>query len=204
MAEVVASIDDAFLNVCHIDVSVGWRHIGPHGRTHALYVMRLLLFFYKFFLDILQLRGDSLDKKTTMRRRGDRMEISRVITEGQDVRHDTKSYPLSALSGFISEASNLLVTRLLARRKGPGNLDFLTFDTEMNLCISSYRWLGSRPQLVGRDAVEVYGVERALLSDDVPITWQYYFLPDGHLANRVQVGSPVTIRILQMPMLSEP
>ncbi|XP_075687180.1 ciliogenesis-associated TTC17-interacting protein isoform X3 [Rhinoderma darwinii] len=66
------------------------------------------------------------------------------------------------------------------------------------------RDLGSRPQLIGKDTAEVYGIERAIHSDDVPITWQCYFLPDGHLTSRVQVGSPVTMRIAQMPILSEP
>ncbi|KAG9471872.1 hypothetical protein GDO78_022400 [Eleutherodactylus coqui] len=152
----------------------------------------------------LKLKGHSLDKKTHMRRRDDQMVVSRVITEGQQVRHDTKSYDLSELTGLVSEASNLLIMRLLARRKTPQNLDFLTFDAEMNLCISSYRALGSRTQLIGKDTVEVYGIERAIHSADVPITWQVYFLPDGHLSSRVQVGSPVTLTVSQMPILSEP
>ncbi|CAH2305202.1 ciliogenesis-associated TTC17-interacting [Pelobates cultripes] len=41
-------------------------------------------------------------------------------------------------------------------------------------------------------------------SDDVPITWHCYFLSDGHLASRVQIGSPVIIRLSRMPILSEP
>ncbi|KAG8547953.1 hypothetical protein GDO81_027060 [Engystomops pustulosus] len=71
------------------------------------------------------------------------------------------------------------------------------------LCVLQ-RDLGCQPQLIGKDTVEVHGIERAIHSDDLPITWQCYFLPDGHLTSRVQVGSPVTMKITQMPILSEP
>ncbi|KAG8547952.1 hypothetical protein GDO81_027060, partial [Engystomops pustulosus] len=122
----------------------------------------------------------------------------------QQVYQDAKSYDLTSLPGFVSEASNLLIMRLLARKTTPQNLDFLTFDADLNLCICSYRDLGCQPQLIGKDTVEVHGIERAIHSDDLPITWQCYFLPDGHLTSRVQVGSPVTMKITQMPILSEP
>ncbi|XP_075687178.1 ciliogenesis-associated TTC17-interacting protein isoform X2 [Rhinoderma darwinii] len=176
----------------------------PCGSSINAYISLQLETLEQNHHEFVKLKGHSLDKKTHMRRRDDQMVISRVITEGQQVHQETKSYDFSSLTGFISEASNLLIMRLLARRKTPQNLDFLTFDAEGNLCISSYRDLGSRPQLIGKDTAEVYGIERAIHSDDVPITWQCYFLPDGHLTSRVQVGSPVTMRIAQMPILSEP
>ncbi|XP_069840897.1 ciliogenesis-associated TTC17-interacting protein isoform X2 [Dendropsophus ebraccatus] len=186
-------------------------HISSHSAVHGVPCHSSITAYISLQLDTLEqhhceymkFKGNSLDKKTAMRRRGDQMEISRVITEGQQVRQESKSYDLTALRGFVSEASNLLIMRLLARRKNPQNLDFLTFDAEMNLCISSYRALGCRPQLIGKDVVDVYGLERAILSDDVPVTWHCHFLPDGHLSSRVQVGSPVTMRLSQMPVLSE-
>lgn len=176
----------------------------PCGSSIIAHVSLQLETLEQHHHEFVKLKGHSLDKKTHMRRRGDQMVISRVITEGQQVQQETKSYDLGSLTGFLSEASNLLVMRLLARRKTPQTLDFLTLDAEMNLCLSSYQELGSRPQLIGKDTVDVYGLERAIHSDDVPVTWQCYFLPDGHLTSRVQVGSPITIRITQMPILSEP
>ncbi|XP_037314206.2 ciliogenesis-associated TTC17-interacting protein isoform X3 [Pungitius pungitius] len=59
--------------------------------------------------------------------------------------------------------------------------------------------LGLKQLEVGDDTVEVFGVERTVhSSEDSPITWQCYFLADGHMASRVQVGSPVSMRLLQL------
>ncbi|XP_044160009.1 ciliogenesis-associated TTC17-interacting protein [Bufo gargarizans] len=176
----------------------------PCGSSITAYISLRLETLEQNHHEFVKLKGHSLDKKTHMRRQGDQMVINRVITEGQRVHQETASHDCSSLTGLVSEASNLLIMRLLARRKTPQNLDFLTLDAEMNLCVSSYRELGTRPQLIGKDIVDVYGLERAILSDEVPVTWQGYFLPDGHLSSRVQVGSPVTMRITQMPILSEP
>ncbi|KAM3916631.1 ciliogenesis-associated TTC17-interacting protein [Leptodactylus fuscus] len=176
----------------------------PCGSSITAYISLQLETLDQHHHEFVKLKGHSLDKKTHMRRRDDQMVISRVTTEGQQVHQESKSYNSSLLTGFISEASNLLIMRLLARRRNPPNLDFLTLDAEMNLCVSSYRELGLRPQLIGKDSVEVYGIERATHSEDVPVTWQCYFLSDGHLASRVQVGSLLTMRITQMPILSEP
>ncbi|CAJ0967601.1 unnamed protein product [Ranitomeya imitator] len=189
---------------------------GYVSRTTSFQRLDILLGFFDAYISLqletleqhhhefIKLKGHSLDKKTDMTRRGDQMVISRVITEGQQAHQESKSYDLSSLTGFISEASNLLIMRLLARRKTPQTLDFLTLDAEMNLCVSSYRELGPRLQIIGKDSIEVYGIERAIHSDDLPVTWQCCFLPDGHMTSRIQVGSPVTMRITQMPILSEP
>ncbi|CAN2389107.1 Ciliogenesis associated TTC17 interacting protein, partial [Pristimantis euphronides] len=176
----------------------------PCGSSIIAYISLQLETLDQHHYEFVKHKEYSLDKKTHMRRRGEQMVISRVITEGQRVHQESKSYDISALTGLISEASNLLLMRLLTRRKTQQVLDFLTFDADMNLCVSSYRGLGSRPQLIGKDMVKVYGIEREIHSDDDPLAWQCYFLPDGHLSSRVQVGSPITIRITQMPILSEP
>ncbi|KAM4023770.1 ciliogenesis-associated TTC17-interacting protein isoform 1-T3 [Anomaloglossus baeobatrachus] len=176
----------------------------PCGSSITAYISLQLETLEQHHHEFVKLKGHSQDKKTEMRRCGDQMVIHRVVTEGQRAQQESKSYDLSSLTGFISEASNLLIMRLLARRKTPQNLEFLSLDAEMNLCMSSYQQLGSRPQIISKDTVEVYGIERAIHSDDLPITWQCGFLPDGHMTSRVQVGSPVTMRITQMPILSEP
>ncbi|XP_073401510.1 ciliogenesis-associated TTC17-interacting protein [Dendrobates tinctorius] len=176
----------------------------PCGSSITAYISLQLETLEQHHHEFITLKGHSLDKKTDLKRRGDQMVISRVITEGQQAHQESKSYNLSSLSGFISEASNLLIMRLLARRKTPQNLDFLTVDAEMNLCVSSYRELGPRLQLIGKDSIEVYGIERAIHSEDLPIAWQCCFLPDGHMTSRIQVGSPVAMRITEMPILAEP
>ncbi|XP_077305758.1 ciliogenesis-associated TTC17-interacting protein-like [Lithobates pipiens] len=176
----------------------------PCGTSIVAYITRKLETLEQHLHEYVKLKSHSLDKKTHMKRQGDKLVINRVVIEGQQMQQETSSHDLSSLSGFISEASNLLIMRLLVRMKNKQNLDFLTFDAEMNLCISSYSDLGSRPQDIGKDTVEVYGIERTIYSEDISNTWQYYFLSDGHLASRVQVGSPVFVKLMEMPILSEP
>ncbi|XP_018408056.1 PREDICTED: ciliogenesis-associated TTC17-interacting protein [Nanorana parkeri] len=176
----------------------------PCGTSIVAYITPKLETLEQHLHEYVKFKARPLDKKTHMKRKGDKLVINIVIVEGQQRQQETSSHDLSSLSGFISEASNLLIMRLLARTKNTQRLDFLAFDAEMNLCISSYSELGSRPQVIGKDTVEVYGIERTIYSEDIPNTWQYYFLSDGHLASRVQVGSPVIVKLMEMPILSEP
>ncbi|XP_073491093.1 ciliogenesis-associated TTC17-interacting protein [Aquarana catesbeiana] len=176
----------------------------PCGTSIVAYITPKLETLEQHLHEYVKLKSHSLDKKTHVKRQGDKLVINRVIIEGQQMQQETSSHDLSSLGGFISEASNLLIMRLLVRMKNKQNLDFLAFDAEMNLCISSYSDLGSRPQDIGKDTVEVYGIERTIYSEDIPNTWQYYFLSDGHLASRVQIGSPVFVKLMEMPILSEP
>uniref|UniRef100_A0A8C5MYJ4 Ciliogenesis-associated TTC17-interacting protein n=1 Tax=Leptobrachium leishanense TaxID=445787 RepID=A0A8C5MYJ4_9ANUR len=175
----------------------------PTGSSIVAYISQNMETLEQHHHEFIKMKSHSVDKKTQMLRQEDHLVISTVITEGESVRRESVSHPLSSLEGLISEASNLLIMRLLARKKPSRELVFLTFDTEMNLCTSSYSELGSRSQVIGRDTVEVYGLERTVHSEDVPVTWQCYFLSDGHLASRVQVGSPAAVILTEMPVLSE-
>ncbi|XP_043989173.1 ciliogenesis-associated TTC17-interacting protein-like [Gambusia affinis] len=48
------------------------------------------------------------------------------------------------------------------------------------------------------EIVEVFGLERMVGSADADhSTWHCYFLDNGHLASRKQVGSPVTMKVIQ-------
>ncbi|XP_042329191.1 ciliogenesis-associated TTC17-interacting protein isoform X2 [Sceloporus undulatus] len=123
----------------------------------------------------------------------------------EEIQVDTFSYKCSQLQGLVSESANLLVLRVMARRQVvPENAVFLSFDTEQHICTSTYNTLGFQKQQVGKEEVDVFVIERAVNSvNDIPLNWQFYFLSDGHLSRRVQVGSPVTMVILQMPILIE-
>ncbi|XP_053327473.1 ciliogenesis-associated TTC17-interacting protein [Spea bombifrons] len=175
----------------------------PCGTSIVGYVSQKLETLEQHHHEYIKVRGHCVDKKTHMRRQGDRLVITRVITEGEKVRNESTSHPSSLLSGWVSEASSLLIMRILARRKISERLVFLAFDAEMNLCASSYSELGSRTQLIGRDTAEVYGIEHTVDSDDIPVAWHCHFLTDGHLTSRVQIGSPVYFTLTKMPILSE-
>uniref|UniRef100_H3AKQ6 Ciliogenesis-associated TTC17-interacting protein n=1 Tax=Latimeria chalumnae TaxID=7897 RepID=H3AKQ6_LATCH len=126
----------------------------------------------------------------------------------QEKKKQSFSFEWSSLEGFVSEAANLLILRVLARRGAvPENMVFLSFDTETRIATSTYKELGQWSQTIGNEMVEMYGIERTVQSehdDEVPTTWQCAFLCDGHMATRVQVGSPITMKMLQLPVPVEP
>ncbi|XP_075862058.1 ciliogenesis-associated TTC17-interacting protein isoform X2 [Microcebus murinus] len=64
--------------------------------------------------------------------------------------------------------------------------------------------LGFQTIQVGRQQAEVFIVEQTVHSEEgIPMSCQYYLLPDGHLAKRIQVGSPGCCIITKMPVMRE-
>ncbi|KAM7378896.1 hypothetical protein PAMP_004488 [Pampus punctatissimus] len=124
-----------------------------------------------------------------------------VTTIGEEVMKENVSYPMSVLKGLVTEGSNLLLMRLIAlRKKVPEHMTFLSFDQGLRIIHTTFSELGLKQTEVEGETVEVFGIERIVHSvEDSPTTWQCYFLPDGHLFSRVQVGSPVTMRLLELP-----
>uniref|UniRef100_A0A3P9BXH5 Ciliogenesis-associated TTC17-interacting protein n=1 Tax=Maylandia zebra TaxID=106582 RepID=A0A3P9BXH5_9CICH len=123
----------------------------------------------------------------------------------QEVTEESMSYPMSVLRGLVTEGSSLLLMRLIAlRRKMPENMTFVSLDPGLHIIntsfVSLYACLDQRQLEVGGELLDVFGVERIIQSmEGSPSTWQCYFLDDGHLVTRVQVGSPVTMRLLELP-----
>ncbi|XP_044294216.1 ciliogenesis-associated TTC17-interacting protein [Varanus komodoensis] len=140
-----------------------------------------------------------------VKRQGQLFVRKTIVERDEEIHVDTFSYQCSQLEGLISESANLLVLRVMARRQAvPQDAIFLSFDTDQHICISTYNALGFQKQQVGKEEVDVFVIERSVHpADVVPLTWQFYFLSDGHLSCRVQVGSPATMVILQLPILIE-
>ncbi|XP_077011223.1 ciliogenesis-associated TTC17-interacting protein isoform X2 [Tamandua tetradactyla] len=64
--------------------------------------------------------------------------------------------------------------------------------------------LGFQTMQVGRQQAEVLIVEQTVHSNEgIPMSCQYYLFSDGHLAKRVQVGSPGFCIVTNMPILRE-
>ncbi|XP_033876961.1 ciliogenesis-associated TTC17-interacting protein [Acipenser ruthenus] len=177
----------------------------PCGTSIMAYVSKRLETLEQHHHEYVKIKDHPLDRKSYMVREEDQLVVNKIVTEGQDEKRHAFTFPWSSVEGFISEASNLLILRILAKRKAvPENMVFLSFDTETNLCTSTFKELGSRNQTVGREVMEVFGIERAIHSEkDLPTMWHFFFLFDGHLASRVQIGSPVTMKLIQMPLLKE-
>ncbi|RUS87488.1 hypothetical protein EGW08_004742 [Elysia chlorotica] len=176
----------------------------PCGTSIVCYVSKCLDTLEQQHHEYVKLDNCPLDRKTFLVRQSDHYTISRVITQGEDVQRTTKNVPVEQMRGFISEGSNLLLHRLLIEKRMDDDLQFISFDSDTNLCPVIYKSLDERTQTVEDVELRVYGVERTINSTvDLPTTWQSYFMNDGHLTNRVQVGSPVTMKLAKVPVRIE-
>uniref|UniRef100_A0A4W4HFD7 Ciliogenesis-associated TTC17-interacting protein n=1 Tax=Electrophorus electricus TaxID=8005 RepID=A0A4W4HFD7_ELEEL len=164
----------------------------PCGTSIAAYVSGRLETLEENHHEYMKLQEHTLDRKVHIVRQDGHLVVNRVITEREEVNKHTFTLPLDSLRGFVSEASNLVMVHILAQRKKvPENMVFLSFDADTQIALSTYRELGSKKQVVGKELVDVFGIERTISpTGDHPATWHCYFLPDGHLASRVEVGSP--------------
>ncbi|XP_034411053.1 ciliogenesis-associated TTC17-interacting protein isoform X1 [Cyclopterus lumpus] len=147
-----------------------------------------------------QLEGRSLDRRCHMVQHDGQMLIDKVTTVGEETTMESVSHPMSVLSGLVTEGSNLLLMRLIAlKKKVPEHMTFICLDQGLRIIRTTFSELAQKQLEVGDKTVEVFGVERIVHTvEDGPTTWQCYFLADGHMASRVQVGSPVTMRLLQL------
>ncbi|XP_028986889.1 ciliogenesis-associated TTC17-interacting protein [Betta splendens] len=177
----------------------------PCGTTVTVYITSDLEVLEEDYHEYLELEGHSVNKRYHMVQQDGHMVMDKVTTMGEEVTKESVSYPMSVLRGLVTEGSNLLLMRLLALRKEvPENMTFTFIDQNFHIVHTSFIGLGLKRLEVGGGAMEVFGVERLIQShEDTPTTWQCYFLEDGHLVHRAQVGSPVTMRLLELPRQPE-
>ncbi|KAK2822013.1 hypothetical protein Q5P01_022078 [Channa striata] len=177
----------------------------PCGTTVTAYLTSELGVLEEDYHEYIKLEGHAVNKRCHMVQQDGQMVIDKVTTVGEEVTKESVSFPMSVLRGLVTEGSNLLLMRLIALRKAvPENMTFITFDQGLHIVLTSFSELGLNLLEVGCETVEVFGVERIVQSvEGEPITWQCYFLDDGHLASRVQVGSPITMSCLLLPSQQE-
>uniref|UniRef100_A0A3P8Q8L6 Ciliogenesis-associated TTC17-interacting protein n=1 Tax=Astatotilapia calliptera TaxID=8154 RepID=A0A3P8Q8L6_ASTCA len=180
----------------------------PCGTAVTAYLMTDLDVLEEDHHEYVKLEGHSVDKRCHMVQCDGQMCVC-VCVCVQEVTEESMSYPMSVLRGLVTEGSSLLLMRLIAlRRKMPENMTFVSLDPGLHIIntsfVSLYACLGQRQLEVGGELLDVFGVERIIQSmEGSPSTWQCYFLDDGHLVTRVQVGSPVTMRLLELPSKAE-
>ncbi|KAF3699005.1 Ciliogenesis-associated TTC17-interacting protein [Channa argus] len=177
----------------------------PCGTTVTAYLNSELEVLEEDYHEYIKLEGHAWNKRCHMVQLDGQMVIDKVTTVGEEVTKKSVSYPMSVLRGLVTEGSNLLLMRLIALGKAmPENMTFITFDEGLHIVHTTFSELGLNLLEVGCKTMEVFGVERIVHSvEGKPTTWQCYFLNDGHLASRVQVGSPITMRCLQLPSQQE-
>ncbi|KTG00698.1 hypothetical protein cypCar_00025282 [Cyprinus carpio] len=175
----------------------------PCGTSIIAYISRNLEILEENHHEYVKLEKQTVDRKVHIVKQDDQLVVNRIISEKEGVKTQTHTFPLSSLKGFVSESSNLIILRILARQKTvPENMTFLSFDADTLLSKSAYRALGCKKQMIGEELVDIFGIERTVSSaKDSSGTWHCYFLPDGHLASRVQLGSPAIMKLLHLPFL---
>ncbi|XP_059200935.1 ciliogenesis-associated TTC17-interacting protein isoform X2 [Centropristis striata] len=173
----------------------------PCGTTVTAYLTTDLEVLEEDYHEYVKLEGHSLDKRCRMVQHDGQMLMDKVTTVGEETTKESVSYPMSVLRGLVTEGSSLLLMRLFnLRQKVPEHMTFLSLDKGRHIIHTTFSELGLKQFEVGGESVEVFGVERVVHSvEDGPTTWHCYFLADGHLASRVQVGSPVTMTLLKLP-----
>uniref|UniRef100_A0A8C5S343 Ciliogenesis-associated TTC17-interacting protein n=1 Tax=Laticauda laticaudata TaxID=8630 RepID=A0A8C5S343_LATLA len=168
------------------------------------YVSKKLEILEQHIQESMRFRDHPVETKTHVVKRHGQLYVTKTIIEkDEEINVSTFSYRCAQLEGLISESANFLMLRVMARRQSlPQNAIFLSFDSDQHICTSTYKSLGFQKQKVKKEEVDVFVIERTVHTVEAPpLNWQFYFLPDGHLSRRVQVGSPATMVILQMPIL---
>ncbi|KAG8520904.1 Ciliogenesis-associated TTC17-interacting protein, partial [Galemys pyrenaicus] len=182
----------------------------PFGNSLLGYLSMKLEVLEQHSQEFIKFQTLPMERKTNLLKQGDQMAMTRTVKDGemcpeQEVKTEVISFPWHSTAGFISEAANLVLLRLMAwRHTVPSSARFLALDTEGKLCHSTYQALGEQTIQVGHQQVEVFIVEQNVHSQEgIPMSCQFYLLSDGHLAKRVQVGSPVCCMITKVPVLRE-
>ncbi|XP_072436083.1 ciliogenesis-associated TTC17-interacting protein [Chiloscyllium punctatum] len=177
----------------------------PCGTSISAYVSLELETLEQYHQEYIKLKDQPLSKKTDIKRGPHGYVVTREVTSKQIVTTETLTFKPEELHGFVSEASNLALLRILAQRnKFSDNMVFLSFDSDMKLSTSTYMNLGHRTMKIGKEERQVLGIQRTIHSETSgPMNWQSNFLSSGHLTSRVQVGSPATMVLTQLPHLRE-
>ncbi|XP_016052386.1 PREDICTED: ciliogenesis-associated TTC17-interacting protein [Miniopterus natalensis] len=146
-----------------------------------------------------------MERKTSLLKQGSQLAMTRSVKEGEEMTTEVTYFPWDSIAGFISEAANLLLLRVMAwRQMVPSGARFLALDAEGKLCYSTYQALGSQTIQVDRRQAQVFIVAQTTHSNEgIPVSCQFYLLSDGHLAKRIQVGSSSCCMITKMPVLRE-
>lgn len=175
------------------------------GTSLTAYVRHDLSLIEQHHQEFVKVPDHELEKITTMKANYEEnvLTVNTQITQGSETKSHSYSYPLNDVEGLITEGSNLILQRLLAKMEVQefNDLVFLNIDPESGkLFPGTYKSLPERMQNVDKKEISVLGIERTVLSaNELPGTWQSFFMDDGHLTMRVQVGSPHVVTVETVP-----
>ncbi|XP_075263680.1 ciliogenesis-associated TTC17-interacting protein-like [Convolutriloba macropyga] len=202
----------------------------PCGTTIIAYVSKKMITLEQHHSEYIKIENHSIDRKTFIARELDgSYTVKRTVSRGNGPpKESVQSYSGESMMGFISEGANVVLQRYLVFEPSDELelMDFIAFDADCNLCKSTYKPLDDIEVDIDNQMVRVGGYERRVwphehsrptppnveppkLAPDMdaekdasklPATWQSFYLASGHLATRLQIGSPISMTILKLPL----
>ncbi|XP_009994549.1 PREDICTED: ciliogenesis-associated TTC17-interacting protein [Chaetura pelagica] len=178
----------------------------PCSSTFKAYVTPLLETLEQEEQERLEVTAHPVERRTHIVNHHHGMTVTKTVQEGEAEPKSWSFYYLQEdLRGVLPEGASILLLRVLAHLQAvPPDLIFPAFNTEGQLCISSYRAVGFQQQAVGSARAEVLVIERSMqASADTSTVWHSSFLPSGRLVRRVQMGSPMLVLLQNESVLGE-
>ncbi|CAH8530812.1 unnamed protein product [Schistosoma intercalatum] len=154
-------------------------------------------------LETIVTNGSVVERKSTIELVENVYEIGCTESVNGEIKFSTKkNLAQSNVLGLIAEGSDLIFQRILVKSAFSVPFEVIGLDTNYNLATVSYINLGERNVFVGNSEISVRGIQRTVHSQKaLPSSWQTYFMQDGHMILRIQVGSPITIKANAIPEL---
>ncbi|XP_028396250.1 ciliogenesis-associated TTC17-interacting protein-like [Dendronephthya gigantea] len=147
----------------------------------------------------------TIDSKTLMTLEGGKYVVQKTVKHDDFERQTHETYSTKQMQGFICEACHVVLQRLLLKKGIPDNMVFLTFDSETNLSSMTFKMIGEREIEVEDESVLTRGIECKLSSlMKKEYLWESFFIPDGRLMLKTEIGSDVTVRQLTLPRTPTP
>ena len=136
------------------------------------------------------------------------LELNRETRENGVLKKARWRHTIDDIQTIVTEGSSVLLQRLMVRFQIHYNIAFKRIDTITGkLCRVLYKPLPKRKQLIDNKNVLVCGIERDVAvpkdSEEIPLMWQTFFMPDGHITAIIQVGSPMVSKVQTVPELIE-
>ncbi|XP_063677371.1 ciliogenesis-associated TTC17-interacting protein-like [Bolinopsis microptera] len=172
----------------------------PVGTNITAYVTPKLESLEHTQHEYVNIPGNPLTKRSVLSQTDDGYQLVLTTTEGGTETVTTEEFTKDEMARFISEGANLVLQRLSIILGVHSRMSFNVFSTDNALANVSYSPIESHSVLLQNVTLETIGIERCVDNkDENPTTWKIYFLSDGHMYTRAQVGSPVYMKIKDIP-----
>ena len=136
------------------------------------------------------------------------LDLNRETRENGVLKKARWKHTIDDIHTIVTEGSSVLLQRLMVRFQIHYNTAFKRIDAKTGkLCRVLYKPLPKRKHLIDNQNILVCGIERDVAvpkdSEELPLMWQTYFMPDGHITALIQVGSPLVSKVQTVPELIE-